>query len=190
LDLPTRLVTLSLAEFLHPTVIDVRAAWFLATSFTAPSRRTVFTRHPVYLWVAESALVTISPWRHHPSVFGAVGQIDETRDDFICRVVEAVIASHEDVSQQLSEAFFSDNGSEPASIWHQKERRLRHFGRLLDHQLEFVRSVGVENAGMRRVFEQLAGLSQIARYAERRLRESGYCAICGHDEPVGRRCGH
>jgi hypothetical protein len=46
LNLPARLVSLSLAEHLHPTVLQVRPAWFLVTHFTTPSRRHVFTRDP------------------------------------------------------------------------------------------------------------------------------------------------
>jgi hypothetical protein len=162
----------------------------VATYFTIPSRRSVFSRHPLYLWLADYAIVTISPWERRRSVLGATGQLDETRDDFLCRVVEAAVASHEEVSRQLNEAFFAEDRGEIASAWHQKERRVARFGQLLDHQLELVRAVGVGNAKMRQVHKQLAGLARIAHYAARKLRESGYCRVCRQDEALGRRRGH
>jgi len=190
LDLPPRLVSLSLAEHMQPAVIRVRPAWFLVTYFTTPSRRGVFARHPLYLWLADYAIVTISPWAQRRSVLGATGELDQTRDDFVCQIVEAAVSSHEEVGRQLHEAFFVGNRGENPHAWHQKERRVALFGQLLDHQLEFLDAVGTRTAKMRRVREQLAGLVQIARFAERKLRESGHCRVCRYDDAIGRRRGH
>jgi hypothetical protein len=189
LALPPRLVSLSLVEHLQPAVIRVRPAWFLVTYFTTPSRRGVFARQPLYLWLADYAIVTISPWAKRRSVLGATGELDQTRDDFICRIVEAAVRSHEEVGRQLNEAFFVRNRGENPHAWHQKERRVARFGQLLDHQLEFVGAVGTRNAKIRRLYEQLAGLVHVAGTAHRKLRESGDCRVCRHEGAIGRRRG-
>jgi hypothetical protein len=190
LTLPPRLVTLSLVEHLQSTVIPVRPAWFIVTYFTTLSRRRVFTCQPLYLWLGHYALVTISPWARRRSILGAVGELDETRDDFLCRVLDAAVHSHEDVLQQLNEAFFAhDNGLNPHA-WHQKERRLTLFAQLLAHQLDFLCAIGLENAKVRRVHGRLSGLVQIARYADRKLRQSGYCQVCSRNDTIGYRRGH
>jgi hypothetical protein len=181
LALPPRLVSLSLVEHLQPAVIRVQPAWFLVTHFTTPSRRRVFARHPLYLWLADYAIVTISPWAQRRSVLGATGERDQTRDDFLCRIVEAAVTSHAEVGRQLHEAFFVGNRGENPHAWHQKERRVDLFGRLLDHQLEFLGAVGTHTAKMRQLHEQLAGLLQIAGFAHRKLRESRHCPVCRHD---------
>lgn len=190
LALPPRLVSLSLVEHLQPAVIRVRPAWFLVTYFTTPSRRGVFARHPLYLWLSDYALVTISPWAQRRSVLGATEELDQTRDDFLCRIVEAAVSSHEEVGRQLHEAFFVGNRGENPHAWHLKERRVALFAQLLDHQLEFLGAVGTRTAKMRQVREQLAGLVQIAGFALRKLHESGYCRVCRHNDAIGRRRGH
>jgi hypothetical protein len=190
LALPRRLVILSLAEHLHPTVIPVRQGWFLVTYFTTPSRRRVFTRHPLCLWLAPYALVTVNPWARRGSLLKATGELDETRDDFLCRVLEAAVHSHEEVCRRLDQAFFAhDRGLDPYA-WHHKERRVTLLARLLAYQLELLRAVGLENTRVQRVHEQLAGLVEIARYAERKLRQSGYCRICSRTDGLGCRRGH
>jgi hypothetical protein len=187
LALPPRLVALSLVDHLQPTVIRVQPAWFLVTYFTTPSRRDIFARHPLCLWLAKHAIVTISPWARRLRVLGATGELDETRDDFLCRIVAEAVNSHEEVGRHISEAFLAPDRGESPHTWHQKERRLVLFGRLLDHQLDFLRAVGLTDAKMRKIYEQLAGLAQIAHYTDRKLRESGYCRLCRHDEAIGRR---
>jgi hypothetical protein len=187
LSLPPRLVSLSLVEHLQPVVIRVRPAWFLATYFTIPSQRSVFARHPLFLWLADYAIVTVSPWAQQYSVVGATGELDQTRDEFLCRIVEAAVSSHEEVGRQLHEAFFVGNRAENPHAWHRKERRVALFEQLLDHQLEFLRAVGTAHPRIRQVHEQLAGLVQIARFANRKLRESAHCRVCRHDEVIGRR---
>src|SRR5262249_2000521 len=138
----------------------------------------VFTRQPLYLWRAPYALVTISPWARGRSVLGATGELDETRDGFLCRVLEAAFQSHEEVGQRLNEAFFAaDRGLSP-SAWHHKERRVTRFAQLLRHQLDLLRTVGVGNERVRHVYEQLTGLIQIVSYAEEQLRQSGHCEVC------------
>ena len=190
LALPPRLVSLSLAEHLQPAVIRVRPAWFLVTYFTTPSRRGVFARHPLHLWLTDYAIVTISPWAQRRSVMGATGDLNQTRDDFLCRIIEAAVSSHEDVGRQLHEAFYVGNRGPNPHAWHQKEGRLVQFGRLLDRQLEFLGAVGTQTVKMKQVRDQLAGLVQIAGFAQRKLRESGYCRVCRLDEAVSRRRGH
>lgn len=178
LALPPRLAALSRADYLYPTVIPVQEAWFVFTFFTIPSRRGVFARQPLCLWRAPYALVTISPWARGASLLKATGERSETRDDFLCRVLEAAVNSHEEVARRLDEAFFAhDDGLNPYA-WHHKERRVALFTRLLTHQLDILCTVGLENARVQRLHEQLAGLVEIARYAERKLRDSGYCQLC------------
>lgn len=189
LALPPRLVSLSLAEHLQPAVIRVRSAWFLVTYFTTPSRRRVFVRHPLYVWLADYAIVTISPWTQQRVVLGATGELDETRDDFLCRIVEATVSSHEEVGRQLNQAFFAGDRNDNPHAWHRKERQVARFEQLLDHQLEFLGAIGTTRTRMRQVREQLAGLLQIARFANRKLRESGYCQVCRHEGAIGRRRG-
>ena len=190
LDLPARLVALTLVEHLQPTVIRIRPAWFLATYFTTASRQRVFTRHPLYLWVADYSIVTISPWARRRSVLGATAELEQTSDDFLCRIVAAAVSSHEEVGGQLHEAFFVGNRGSNEHAWHRKERQVAMFRRLLTHQLEFLAAVGAHNAKLRPVHEQLAGLLRIAGFAHRKLRGSGPCPVCRDDDAVGRRRGH
>jgi hypothetical protein len=187
LALPSRLVSLSLVEHLQPAVIRVPPAWFLVTYFTTPSRRRVFGRHPLYVWLADYAIVTISPWAQRRSVLGATGELGETRDDFLCRIVAAAVSSHAEIGRQLHEAFFVGNRGDNPHAWHRKERRVDLFRRLLDQQLEFLGAVGTHSAKMRHVHAQLAGLRQIAGFAHRKLRESRRCPVCRHDGAMDRR---
>ena len=188
LALPARLVPLSLAEHLRPAAVRVRPAWFLVTHFTAPSPRGVFTRRPLYVWLGEHAIVTITPWARQ-TVLETTGELEETRDDLLCRVVEAAVSSHEEVSRHLNEAFFAKDRGESPRAWHQKERRITVFGQLLDHQLDLLRAVG-GSAKMRQLRRQLAALAQIAHYADRKLRQSGCCPLCTHHAALGQRRGH
>ncbi len=190
LALPPHLVALSLAEHLHPTAIPVRHGRFVITYFTTPSRRRVFTRHPLCLWLAPRALVTISPWARRSSLLKATGELDETRDDFLCRILEAAVHSHEEVCRRLDEAFLADDGRLTPYAWHSKERRVTLLTQLFAYQLQLLRAVGLENARVQRVHEQLAGLVEIARYTERKLRQSGRCWICSHTDGLGCRRGH
>lgn len=190
LALPPRLVLLSLSEHLHPAVIRVRPAWFLVTYFTNPSHREVFARHPVFLWFAEYSIVTISPWARRRSVLGAHPGLTTTRDGFVHRVLEAAVASHEEVGRQLNDAFFGHDRGESPYAWHRKERRVIRFGQLLDQQLQLLHAVGIQSRKMRQLQQQLMGLLEIARYVDRRLRESGRCRVCTRDEVLGQRRGH
>jgi hypothetical protein len=190
LALPPRLVSLSLSEHLHPTAIRVRPAWFLVTYFTNPSQRDVFTRLPVVLWLAKYSIVTISPWARQRSVFGAMQGLNTTRDGIVCRVLEAAVASHEEVGRQLNDAFFGPDGADNTYVWHRKERRVMRFVQLLDHQLQLLRTVGIHSREMRQVHQQLKGLLEIFRYADLKLRESGYCRVCRRQDFVGQRRGH
>jgi hypothetical protein len=150
----------------------------------------VFDRHPLFVWLADYAIVTISPWAQQRSVLGATGELDQTRDDFVCRIVEAAVISHEEVGRLLHETFVVRNRCPNPHAWHQKERRVTLFGQLLDHQLELLGAVGTRDAKMRQVREQLAGLAQITGIAHRKLLESRHCPICRHDGAIGRRRGH
>ena len=190
LALPPRLVPLSLSEHLYPTVFRVRPAWFLVTYFTSPVPREVFARHPLFIWLAAYSIVTISPWARGRSLLRATAGLKTTRDGLVCRVLEAAAASHEEVGRQLNDAFFGHDRGEHPYAWHRKERRLARFIELLDHQCRLLQAVGVQNRRIRQVHEQLQGLLQIARYADCRLRESGYCRVCRRNEFVGQRRGH
>jgi hypothetical protein len=190
LALPLRLVPLSLSEHLHPAAIRVEPTWFLVTYFTSPSHREVFTRHPLFVWLADYSIVTISPWARRRSVLGATRGFNTTCKGLVCRVLEAAVASHEEVGRQLNDAFFGHDRGESPYAWHRKERRVVRFVQLLDHQLQLLHAVAIQNRKMRQVHEQLKGLLEIARYADRKLRESGYCRVCGRDEVLGQRRGH
>jgi hypothetical protein len=190
LALPPRLVPLSLSDYLHPTAVAVHPAWFLVTYLTSPSPGEVFVRHPIVLWLAEYAIVTISPWARRRSVLAGTTGLDTTRDGLVCRVLEAAVASHEEVGRHLNDAFFAHDRGDTSAAWHRKERRILRFIDLLDRQLELLQTVGMHGRKIRQVHEQLAGLTEIARYAERKLRESGYCGVCKREAAWGPRKGH
>jgi hypothetical protein len=140
--------------------------------------------------LADYAIVTISPWARHRSALAAPGGREEMRDDFLCRVVEAAVNSHEEVGRHLHEAFAAEDRQERPYAWHYKERRVALFARLLDHQLDVLRAVGVGNEKMRYLHAQLAGLAQVAHHAERRLRQAGDCPLCRPDQVRARRRSH
>jgi hypothetical protein len=146
----------------------------------------VFVRKPLYLWRAPYALVTISPWARRGSVLEVASYRDETRDGFLCRVLEATMESHEDVVRQFNEAFFVHSRRLNTSAWHYKEQRVARFADLLTHQLALLCAVGLEHERVHRVHEQLAGLVKIIRYAEDQLRQSGYCEVCRRHEAIDR----
>lgn len=185
--LPSRLISLSLSEHLRPTVIRVSAARFVATYFTSASPRHVFERHPVFLWLADDSIVTISPWAHRQGLLGATQGLNTTRDGVVSRVIEAAVASHGEVGWQLNNAFFGDDRGDNHIEWHRKEGRLVAFGELVDQQLQLVRALGINNRPIRQAYQQLRGLREIARYAARKLRDSGYCRVCRRN--AGSRCG-
>jgi hypothetical protein len=190
LALPARLVALSLSEHLHPTAIRVGPTWFVVTYFTSPSRREVFARQPVFLWLADYSIVTISPWARRQSVLRALQALNTTRDGLVCSVLEAAVASHEEVGRQLNDAFFlGHDGGESPDAWHRKERRVAGYGQLLAQQLQLLHAVGIRSRQMRQVHEQLKGLLEIARSADRKLRTSGYCRICKRAAVRGQRGG-
>ena len=190
LAFPRRLVALSLSEYLYPAVLPVEPGWFLITYFTIPAEWSVFALQPVMLWIGQYAIVTVSPWAGRQSVLNGMRTLHTTRDGLICQVLEAAVASHEEVGQKLNEAFFGRGGGSNPHLWHRKELRVVRFVQLLDHQLMLVRAVGMRDQRVRQVREQLQGLLEIARYAARQLRESGYCRICQRTEFLGQRKGH
>ena len=190
LAFPPRLVALSLSEYLYPTAVRVEPAWFLITYFTSPVEWSVFTLQPVMLWIGKYTIVTVSPWAGRQSVLNRMRALHTTRDGLICQVLEAAVTSHEEVGQKLNDAFFGREGGDNPHLWHRKELRVIRFVQLLDHQLTLVRAVGIRDQRVRQVREQLHGLLEIARYAARQLRESGYCRICQRTEFLGQRKGH
>lgn len=178
LALPPRLVALSLSEHLRPAIVPVHPARFLVTYFTSPSPRYVFKRSPVFLWLGDDSIVTINAWAHGQGLLGASQGLRTTRDDMVSRVLEAAVASHGEVGWRLNDAFSGPDRDRNHFEWHRKERRLVRFGDLLDRQLQLVHAVRINNRTMRLVHQQLRGLREIARYADRKLRESGYCRVC------------
>jgi hypothetical protein len=186
LGLPPQLVPLSLSEYLQPAAVRVAPAWFLITYFTSASTRDVFTRHPVMLWLADYSIVTISPWARQRSVLQASRALRTTRDGLLCSILESAVASHEEVGRQLNDAFFGRHGSEGPFAWHRKERRVARFVQLLDHQTRLLQAVGMQHRAIRQLHEQLNGLLEIARLAERKLRESGICRVCRREAVRGR----
>ena len=181
LALPQRLVPLTLSEHLYPSAIRVRPAWFLVTYFTSPSPRRVFQRHPVFLWIADYSIVTISPWAHRQGLLGDTHRIHTTRDGLVCRVVEAAVASHGEVGRKLNDALVGHRGDNHFE-WHSKQRRLVRFTELLDQQLEFLLKVGISNRKMRQAHDDLERLIELVRHADRKLRRSGYCRLCRRNE--------
>ncbi len=177
LALPPRLTQLSFARFLYPTVVSVPPAWFFSTLFTAPSVREVFKPHPLQLWFAPSAIVTISLKPSFGSVIAEQQRTVATQGDFVGRVLTAAVASHEDVLQGLNEVFFGSTVAMNPRAWHRKELRLAFFVRLLERQLAVVRTVERKIAPVG-VHDQLRGLREIARHAHDKVRQLRTCRLC------------
>ncbi|HSP96709.1 MAG TPA: hypothetical protein VL049_05630 [Candidatus Dormibacteraeota bacterium] len=178
LALPAPLVSLSLAEHLQPSIIKVPSAVFLGTYFTTPSPRNVFERQPLHLWLAERALVTVSPWGRWRDVAGVMGEMGATRDAFIGRLLEAVATSHSDVGRQISEELAGTKRTDDPHRWHRRLCRMGYFVRLLDRQIDFLRRVGVGGARARQALSQLEGVAQLLHGAERQLKVSRRCPVC------------
>lgn len=187
LALPPHVVALTLSEHPHPTVMRVPPVRFIATYFTSPSRRRVFRRHPLFLWLAPEAIVTISPWGPRRRGVLEVPHARTTeRGDLVYRILEAAAASHEDVGWHLNDLF--DQQRDAAHIdWHYREHRLRRFGELLERQLQLVQALGARGGPLERLAQQLSGLREIARFAEQKVQESGQCRVCSRDGIVSRR---
>jgi hypothetical protein len=181
LDLPSRFVPLSRARFLYPTLLDVPPACLLATFFTTPAARRVFRTEPLTIWVTEDAIITLTPKLCINKTFPSV--LEGTSDNcFLSRLLDAVVASHEDVVQGLNGTSLASRAQRGRCRSHQKECRVRLLARLLERQTSFFAALGEQLVSVQALRARLNGLRQVMRHASERLHgAAAQCPSCGHE---------
>lgn len=178
LDLPNTFVWLSRVQFLYPMLLDVPPTCLLATFFTTPSARHVFRTEPLNIWVTEDAVITVTPKLCINQTFPSVLE-SRADDSFLSRLLEAVVASHEDVIQGLNHTLLASRLQRLRCDWHQKERRVRLLARLLERQRNFFAVLSAQVVSVQTLRDRLNGLAQIARHASERLHGAEQCPLCG-----------
>jgi hypothetical protein len=178
LDLPRAFVWFSQARFLYPMLLDLPPTCLLATFLSTPSAHHVFRTEPLHIWLMEHAVITVTPKLCMNKTFPSVQESTSDRS-FLSRLLEAVLASHEDVVQSWNDTLAASVRERGRCHWHEKGRRARVFVRLLERQMYFFDVLGAHVASLKMLRDRLEGLLNIARCASERLHKLERCPSCG-----------